>query len=85
MSLADQFAQPLPPAEGGHGSTERSTVSTTTKVEYAGHDKTPIVILDNVLSDNAYMSLLHDFRSRNDFLEGHANGVNFPGKIGLID
>ena len=37
---------------------------TTTMVEFAGHDKTPIVILDNVLSKSAYISFRDDLRSR---------------------
>ena len=61
------------------------TPTLTTTVKYAGHEKTPIVILDNVLSQNAYMSLRNDLRSRNDFFEGDANDVSFPGKIAIID
>ena len=57
----------------------------TTTVEYAGRDKTPIVILDNVLPENSYKSLRDDIRSRDDFTQGDANDVSFPGKIAIVD
>ena len=31
------------------------------------------------------MSLRDDLRNRADFLQGHANGLPFPGKTGIID
>jgi hypothetical protein len=60
--------------------------TTTTTVEYIGHtNNTPIVILNNVLPTEAFLSLEDDLRSRTDFIQGHANDLAFPGKIGIID
>ena len=62
-----------------------AATTTTARVEYIGHSKTPIAILDNVLPENAYISLRDELRSRTDFFEGHANDVSFPGKIAVLD
>ena len=50
-----------------------TTTTTTTTIEYIGHSNTPIVI--NVLSEQAFISLPEDLRSRTDFSEGHENDV----------
>ena len=55
-------------------------ISTVT-VEYVGHSKTPVVILDNVFSENAYISLRDGLRRQNDFFEGYG----YPGKIAFIN
>ena len=77
------------PTEGAIASEQRQqqqpTTTTTTTIKYIGHTKTPIVILDNVLSEAAYVSLRDNLRSRTDFFEGHANNVNFPGKVARLD
>ena len=52
-----------------------TTTTTTTTIEYIGHSNTPIVI--NVLSEQAFLSLPEDLRSRTDFSEGHENDVAF--------
>jgi hypothetical protein len=62
-----------------------AATATTARVEYIGHSKTPIAILDNVLPENAYTSLRDELRSRTDFFEGHAKDVSFPGKIAVLD
>ena len=65
--------------------TVPAVTATTSMIEYAGHNNTPIVILDHVLPEKAFLSLEDDLRSRTDFFDGHANDVSFPGKIGIID
>ena len=54
--------------------------STTTTVKHVGRDKTPVVILDNVLPERAYISLRDDLRRRTDFVEGDGNN-----KIATLD
>ena len=56
-----------------------------TTVKYVGHDRTPVVVLDNLLSHDHYLSLRDSLRTRTDFYEGHGNKVNFPGKIAALD
>ena len=56
-----------------------------TTVKQVGHDKTPVVILDNVLPQKQYLALRNSLRTRTDFYEGHGNKVNFPGKIAALD
>ena len=60
-------------------------LDTTTTVEHVGRERTPVVVLNNVLPKRAYISLRDDLRSRTDFIEGHGNNVNFPGKIATLD
>ena len=56
-----------------------------TTVKYVGHDRTPVVVLDDLLSHDHYLSLRDSLRTRTDFYEGHGNKVNFPGKIAALD
>ena len=62
---------------------ETATTTTTCTVEYVGNGKTPIAVLDNLLSEKSYNSIRDDLRSRTDFFEGHENKAN--GKIAVID
>ena len=55
------------------------------KIERVGRARTPVAILDNVLTPNDYFSLRKRLRGRADYFEGHANGVNFPGKTAVLD
>ena len=56
-----------------------------TTVKYVGHDRTPVVVLDDLLSHDHYLSLRDSLRTRTDFYEGHSNQVNFPGRIAELD
>ena len=56
-----------------------------TTIKYVGHDRTPVIILDDLLPHNHYLSLRNSLRKRTDFYEGHGNKVNFPGKIASLD
>ena len=57
-----------------------TSTSTTTTVKHVGRDKTPVVVLDNVLPERAYISLRDDLRRRTDFVEGDGNN-----KIATLD
>jgi hypothetical protein len=60
--------------------------SRTTTVKYVGRDKTPVVVLDNVLEHNLYRSIRDHLRSRVDFFGGfEENEVTFPGKIAILN
>ena len=56
-----------------------------TTVKYVGHDRTPVVVLDDLLSHDHYLVLRDSLRTRTDFYEGHGNQVNFPGRIAELD
>ena len=56
-----------------------------TTIKYVGHDRTPVIILDDLLPHNHYLALRNSLRKRTDFYEGHGNKVNFPGKIASLD
>ena len=75
------FAQEKPPKVNQQNHFQR--IKTT--VKHVGHDKTPVVVLDNVLPQKQYLSLRNSLRTRTDFYEGHGNKVNFPGKIAALD
>ncbi len=54
-------------------------------VQRVGHAGTPLAVLDDVLAPRSLDALEAELRGRDDFYEGHANGVNFPGKVADLD
>ena len=58
----------------------------TSHLHFFGREKTPVVVLDKVLSDSAFASAERDLRRREkDFVEDHKSNVSFPGKIAPLD
>ena len=78
-----QQQQQPPPNEPPPNERINSVAKTT--VTLIGNSKAPVIVFDNVLQMAAFASLRDELRSRTDFMEGHGNGVAFPGKIAAVD